>query len=228
MVFFKCTENENGWSTGKLICLISNRVSWCKALCNGHSTAVGLKDLCVALDKCNDAFRPNTFCCVHSVLNTNIVNILLISDDMTVSVRRMKRHPERRWQKYWHRRNNIGNNVCSWELVLVLCWITVSTSGFGILQGCSLVQCDKTLLLQTQQKQRSKAQRHTMLKIETTPSISHTWTTAQFFSTGKKTNPGLSLIKDPMPLHLPTSAPLRAFPKGQGLISIIFPLMLSD
>lgn len=72
-----------------------------KALCNGHSTAVGLKDPRVALVKCNDAFRQNTFCWVHVVLNTNTAYILLISDDMTVSVRSMKRHPERCWQKYW-------------------------------------------------------------------------------------------------------------------------------
>lgn len=131
----------------------------------------------------------NTFCCVHSVLNTNTVCILLISDDMTVSVRGMKRHPERCWQKYWCRRNYIGNTefpVCSRELVLLLCCITACTRVFGVPQWCLLVQCDKTLLLQMQQKQCAKAQRNSMPKIETTPSVSQTWTIAQFFSTGKK------------------------------------------
>jgi len=44
----------------------------------------------------------------------------------------------------------------------------------------------------------------------------------------KKLVSGLALIKDCTLLHLPTSAPLRAFPNGQGLISIIFPLTLSN
>lgn len=64
MVFLKHTGNENnGRSTGKSVCLSSNGVSWGKALCNGHSTAVGLKDPCIALDKCNDAFRQHILLC---------------------------------------------------------------------------------------------------------------------------------------------------------------------
>ena len=85
MVFLKHNGNKNnGWSTGNPICLSSNGVSRGKAICNGHSTAVGLKDPGTASDECNDVFRQNTFCCVHSVLNTNTVCTLLTSDDMTV------------------------------------------------------------------------------------------------------------------------------------------------
>lgn len=57
-----------------------------KALCNIHRTAVGLRNPC-SLDKSNDVFRQNTFCRVCIVSDASSAHILLISDDMTVSVR---------------------------------------------------------------------------------------------------------------------------------------------
>lgn len=58
-----------------------------EALCNIHRAAVGLRDPCITLDKCNDVFRQNGFCWVCIVPNASSAYILLISDDMTVSVR---------------------------------------------------------------------------------------------------------------------------------------------
>lgn len=110
----------------------------------------------------------------------------------------------------------------------LLCRITVSTRGFDILNSDvylhSVINPPTTdprkAMCKGIEKQHAKNRDRTF--------IPQTRTIAQFFSTGKNITPGLSLINDLIPLHLPTSAPLRAFPNGQGLISIIFPLTLSD
>lgn len=110
-----------------------------KALCNSHRTAVGLRDPCITLDKYNDVFRQNAFSWVHIVSNASSAYTLLISDDMTVSVRGMKRCPERCWQKYQHSCNDICNPdlpVCSWKWVYyLLCTVSVSTKGLLVQYG---------------------------------------------------------------------------------------------
>lgn len=80
-----------------------------KALCNIHRAAVGLRDPCVTLDKCNDVFRQNAFCWVRIVSKASSAHKLLIPEDMTVSVRGMRRCPESSWQKYRHSCSDICN-----------------------------------------------------------------------------------------------------------------------
>ena len=104
-----------------------------KTLCNIHGTNVGLRDPCITLDKCNDVFRQKAFCWARIVSNATSAYILLNSDDMTVSVRGMKRCPERCLQKYWRSCNVICNTdptVHSWKWVYyVLCTVSVPTKG---------------------------------------------------------------------------------------------------
>lgn len=110
-----------------------------KALSNIHRTAMGVRDPCITLAKCNDVFRQNTFYWVRIVSNASSAQILLISDDRTVSVRGMKRWPERFWQKYRLNSNicNTDLTVCPWKWAYyLLCTVSVSTKGFP-------VQCDE-------------------------------------------------------------------------------------
>lgn len=94
-----------------------------KALCNIHRPAVGLRDPCVTLDKCNDVFRQNAFCWVRIISKASSAHKLLIPEDMTVSVRGMRRCPESSWQKYRRSCSDICNTdptVCSWKWVCYL------------------------------------------------------------------------------------------------------------
>lgn len=94
-----------------------------KALCNIHRAAVGLRDPCVTLDKCNDVFRQNAFCWVRIISKASSAHKLLIPEDMTVSVRGMRRCPESSWQKYRRSCSDICNTdptVRSWKWVCYL------------------------------------------------------------------------------------------------------------
>lgn len=60
-------KTMDGWQKSLFASTVNNFHG--KGPFNGHSTAVDLKDYCVALEKWNDACRQNTFCCVHSALH---------------------------------------------------------------------------------------------------------------------------------------------------------------
>lgn len=156
-----------------------------KALCNIHRAAVGLRDPCVTLDKCNDVFRQNAFCWVSIVSKASSAYKLLISEDMTVSVRGMKWCPESCWQKYRSSCNDICNTdptVHWWKWVYYLLCTGCPQRAYW----CSVMNCPTT----DPARAMCKGTEENHWKVETVPAPPQTWTIAQFVPTGKKVTPG--------------------------------------